>query len=255
MDRLGNIVKRVLSPVGVVVLWEIISRMALVEPYLLPAPSKVVWELLKLLASGELLIHIYSSMGRVLAGYSLAVISGICLGVLMGWFRIIDQIADPLVELARPVSPLAILPVTILWFGIGNVSKIFIIWYSCIFPVVLNTYAGVKGVNPSVVHAARTLGATNQEILWRVVVPSTLPLIMTGARISMAIGMIVIIASEMVAARAGLGYLILTAEQTYRTTEMFAGIAVIAALGLLLDRLLRLLRRKVSPWYTELAVE
>ena len=188
----------------------------------------------------------------MLSGYSLALVTGALLGALMGWFRLLDDVVDPIVELIRPVSPLAILPLAILWLGIGQASKIFVIWYGCLFPILLNTYAGVRGVPKSTVEAARTLGAATDEMLQRVVFYHSLPLIMTGARISFAVGMIVIIAAEMVAADAGLGYMILTAQQTFHTPELYAGITTIAVIGFLGDRIIRLIRAKLCPWYVEI---
>jgi ABC-type nitrate/sulfonate/bicarbonate transport system permease component len=190
-------------------------------------------------------------MSRVVAGYLLALVSGVVLGGLMGWFRWFDDIVDPLIELFRPVSPLALLPLAILWLGIGQASKIFVIWYGCLFPILLNTYAGVRSAPSSNIEAAQTLGANSGEMLRHVVFFNSLPLIMTGARISFAVGMIVIIASEMVAADQGLGYMILTAQQTFRTTELYVGIVTIALIGFAGDRLLRALRAKLCPWYVE----
>jgi ABC-type nitrate/sulfonate/bicarbonate transport system permease component len=141
----------------------------------------------------------------------------------------------------------------LLYVTAGEASKIFVIAYGCLFPILLNTYAGVRGVPKSTVEAARTLGADTDETLRRVVFYHSLPLIMTGARISFAVGMIVIIAAEMVAADSGLGFMILTAQQTFRTTELYAGITTIAAIGFIGDRAIRILRARLCPWYVEMA--
>jgi NitT/TauT family transport system permease protein len=243
--------RRLASVVVLLLVWETVVRLQIVPTFVLVAPSTILSEMIRLTASGELPKHIQASMVRVLSGYSLAIIAGVLLGALMGWFRWLDDIVDPLVELLRPVSPLAILPLTILWLGIGQTSKIFVIWYGCIFPILLNTYAGVRGVPKSTIEAARTLGANTGEMLLHVVFYHSLPLIMTGARISFAVGMIVIIAAEMVAADSGLGFMILTAQQTFRTGELYAGIVSIAAIGFVGDRTLRLVRAKLCPWYVE----
>ncbi|MGA2465312.1 MAG: ABC transporter permease [Thermodesulfobacteriota bacterium] len=225
--------------------------MKLVDPMFLPAPSAILMQFCLMIRTGEIFIHIGYSMGRMLTGFSLACVVGVLLGVAMAWFPLIDRIFEPLIDFIRPVSPLAILPLAILWLGIGNSSKIFIIFYGALFPIVLNTYAGVKGVDKVVVDAAKTLGATKAELLFKVAIPSALPIILTGIRISSAIAMIVVVASEMVAATAGLGYLILTAEQVYKTEEMFVGILCISILGFGLDRLIKYIQRKIT-WYTEL---
>ncbi len=249
LKRFGS--SRMLSPLVVLVLWEIVGQLKLVDPIFLPAPSAILKQLFVMVRSGELFIHIGVSMGRMIAGFSLACVVGVLLGVTMAWFRLIDRIFEPLIDLMRPLSPLAILPLAILWLGIGAYSKIFIIFYGALFPILLNTYAGIKGVDRVTVDAARTLGATRLELLFKVAIPSALPIILTGVRIGSTIAMIVVVASEMVAASAGLGYLILTAEQVYRTEEMFVGILCISLLGFGLDRLIKYIRGKIT-WYTEL---
>lgn len=242
---------KALSPMVVIIIWEFVCRMKLVDPIFLPAPSAILKQFVLMIMTGEIFIHIGYSMGRMLLGFSLACVVGVLLGVAMAWFALIDRIFEPLIDFIRPVSPLAILPLAILWLGIGNASKVFIIFYGALFPIVLNTYAGVKGVDKVVVDAAKTLGATKAELLFKVAIPSALPIILTGIRISSAIAMIVVVASEMVAATAGLGYLILTAEQIYETPEMFVGILCISILGFGLDRLIKYIQRKIT-WYTEL---
>lgn len=243
--------RRSSAVVAFLMLWELVVRTGLVPPFLVSAPTQVALELYRQLTDGPLLQHIGASMSRVLAGYAIALVTGVLLGGLMGWFRWLDDFVDPLVELFRPVSPLAILPLSILWLGLGQASKIFVIWYGCFFPILLNTYAGVRSVPKSHVEAALTLGAHSREMLRHIVFFNSLPMIMTGARISFAVGMIVIIASEMVAADKGLGYLILTAQQTFRTTELYVGIVTIAMIGFAGDRVLRVLRAWLCPWHVE----
>jgi NitT/TauT family transport system permease protein len=244
--------RRLASVAVLLVVWELAVRLQLTPSFILAAPTTIVSEIVRLIGNGQLPAHIQASMTRMLSGYVLALITGALLGALMGWFRWLDDIVDPIVELIRPVSPLAILPLAILWLGIGQASKVFVIWYGCLFPILLNTYTGVRGVPKSTVEAARTLGAKTDEMLRRVVFYHSLPLIITGARISFAVGMIVIIAAEMVAADAGLGYMILTAQQTFHTPELYAGITTIAVIGFVGDRIIRLIRAKLCPWYVEI---
>lgn len=244
--------RRTLSVLVFLLLWEGIVRLGAVPVFLVAAPTQVAIEAFDMLVNGPLLEHIGASMSRVMLGYLLALVTGVLIGALMGWFRWLDDIIDPLIELFRPVSPLAILPLAILWLGIGQTSKIFVIWYGCFFPILLNTYAGVRSVPKSNVEAAQTLGANAGEMLRNVIFFNSLPMIMTGARISFAVGMIVIIASEMVAADKGLGFLILTAQQTFKTVELYVGIASIALIGFAGDRVLRILRAKLCPWHQEI---
>ncbi|OJY47062.1 MAG: hypothetical protein BGP08_03035 [Rhizobiales bacterium 64-17] len=232
-------------------IWEGAVRFHLVENFVLTSPSETLRQIGHLLSTGELQTHVKASMLRIVLGYSIALVLGVVIGTLMGWFRVVDDYVDPIIEMFRPVSPLAILPLAILWLGIGQSSKVFVIVYACIFPIMLNTYAGVRSVPRSVVEAARILGAKSDEMLLKVVFQNSLPLIMTGARISFAVALIVIIAAEMVAADTGLGYMILTAQQTFHTADLFAGIVTIAVIGFVGDRLLRLLRARLCPWYVE----
>jgi ABC-type nitrate/sulfonate/bicarbonate transport system permease component len=245
-------VRRVAVVVILLIVWEAVVRLGITSSFVLAAPSAIVERAIELIRSGELLVNISASMSRVFAGYSLALATGVVVGGLMGWFRWLDDILDPLVELVRPVSPLAILPLAILWLGIGQASKIFVIWYGCVFPILLNTYTAVRGVPRSTVEAARTLGAQTDELLRRVVFNHSVPLVLTGARISFAVAMIVIIAAEMVAANAGLGYMILTAQQTFRTADLYVGIVTIALIGFCGDRVIRLVRVWLCPWNVEI---
>jgi NitT/TauT family transport system permease protein len=240
-----------LSIIGLLIVWEAAVRLHVVETFALSSPTVIVKEMAHLIATGELQRHIAASMTRILAGYSVALVVGVFVGLLMGWFKLLDDFIDPIVEVFRPVSPLAILPLAILWLGIGQTSKVFVVAYGCVFPIMLNTYAGVRSVPRSTIEAARIMGARPDEMLRKVVLPHSLPLIMTGARISFAVSLIVIIAAEMVAADTGLGYMILTAQQTFHTSDLFAGIVTIAIIGFVGDRLLRLLRTRLCPWYVE----
>jgi ABC-type nitrate/sulfonate/bicarbonate transport system permease component len=169
----------------------------------------------------------------------------------MARIRWVDDILDPLVELLRPISPLALFPLAILWFGIGDASKIFLIALAASFPVILNTYAGARSIDSNLVRASRSLGATEFEIFKGVVLPASLPHIFTGVRLAWGISLIVIIAAEMIGATVGIGYMILEAQQTFRTERVLAGIFVIGVIGFTTDLGFRRLRRWVLPWYRE----
>ena len=163
----------------------------------------------------------------------------------------IDDLLNPIIELIRPISPLAIYPLALLWFGIGDGSKIFLIALSCSFPIILNTYAAVKSIDTNLVRAAQSLGANVREVFLRIILPASLPQIFTGIRIAWGIALIVIIASEMVGAVQGLGYMVIDAEQTFRVARVFSGIVVIGILGFTTDLGFRALRQRLLPWYQE----
>jgi len=242
---------RFISPLALLVVWELVSRSGLVTVLLLPPPSKALVDLAHLIATGELIKALSVSLYRVGCGFAIAVIAGIALGVLMARIRWFDEAVDPLVELLRPISPLALFPLAILWFGIGDASKIFVIALAASFPVILNTYSGVRSIDPTFFRTSQSFGANRREIFTGVILPGSLPHIFTGVRLAGGISLIVIIAAEMVGASTGIGYMILEAQQTFRTERVFAGIIVIGLLGFLTDLGFRRLRRALLPWYRE----
>jgi len=242
---------RLVSPLGVLLAWEIASRVGWLNPLLFPAPSRAFADLGVLVASGYLAKALYASMFRVVCGFAIAVGVGVILGAAMARIRLFNELLDPIVELLRPISPLALFPLAILWFGIGDGAKIFIIALAASFPVILNTYAGVRAIDPNLFRASRSLGATEYEIFRGIVLPGSLPHIFTGVRLAWGISLIVIIAAEMVGATVGLGYMVLEAQQTFRTERVFAGIFVIGLIGFATDLGFRRLRQVLLPWYRE----
>jgi ABC-type nitrate/sulfonate/bicarbonate transport system permease component len=240
-----------ISPLLLLVLWEVAVRAGWLDERLISPPTVVFAELWRLTGSGELQAALFVSLRRVIAGFAIASVLGITLGALMARSRLIETALDPLIELFRPVSPLALFPLFILWFGIGEESKIFIIAFSCMFPIILNTYAGVRSIDSNFFRASRSLGASPWEIMRTVVLPGSLPQIFTGLRIGWGIALIVIIAAEMIGAVRGIGYMVLDAQQTFRIPRVFASIVVIGALGFLTDLGFRWLRSRMLPWYRE----
>ncbi|WP_419661245.1 binding protein-dependent transport system, inner membrane component [Desulfosarcina variabilis str. Montpellier] len=243
--------KRLLSPMLVLIVWEVITSAGWVESWFLPVPTEVLKTLYQMTISGELLEHTAISMGRAITGYALAAVVGISLGLLIAWSTIIEDFFDPLIELLRPLSTFALIPIVFLWFGIGNVSKVIIIFKSCFFPIVLNTIAGIKGVDQKLIRAARSLGASGHQLWTRVLIPSALPTIITGLRISTAISMMALVGVEMLASDSGLGFLVIDAQRTFDTERVFAGIIVLSLLGFSLDRLARYLQSRMLSWHDE----
>jgi ABC-type nitrate/sulfonate/bicarbonate transport system permease component len=242
---------RLLSPVGVLLAWELAGRLGFLNPLLFPVPSRAFADLAVLISSGYLAKALYASLFRVVCGFAIAVTVGVALGAAMARIRLFNELIDPLVELLRPISPLALFPLAILWFGIGDGSKVFIIALAASFPVILNTYAGVRAIDVNLFRASRSLGANEFEIFRGIVLPGSLPHIFTGVRLAWGISLIVIIAAEMVGATVGLGYMVLEAQQTFRTERVFAGIFVIGLIGFATDLGFRRLRWFLLPWYRE----
>jgi ABC-type nitrate/sulfonate/bicarbonate transport system permease component len=241
--------KRWISPLILLVIWEIAARTRLVDPFFLPAPTAVLAAGYRVIASGELIRHTGISLFRALSGYLLAIITGIGLGILVGWSKTMENIFDPIIELIRPISTLALVPLMILWFGVGNASKIIIVIKACLFPILLNTIAGVKGVNKRLIQAAKSLGATDRQLLTKVVIPASLPMTLTGIRISAAMCMLAIVGVEMIAAQSGLGFFVVDMQRVFATDRMFVGIITLTLLGFFLDRIVRLIQQRILKWH------
>jgi ABC-type nitrate/sulfonate/bicarbonate transport system permease component len=242
---------RLMAPLTLLAGWELAARLGVANTLLFPAPSKAIGDLMVMASSGYLWRALYASLYRVVCGFTFAILVGAVLGMAMACKPLMDDLLDPLVELLRPISPLALFPLAILWFGIGDASKIFLIALAASFPVILNTYAGARSIDSNLIRAARSLGATEFEIFKGIVLPASLPHIFTGVRLAWGISLIVIIAAEMIGATVGMGYMILEAQQTFRTERVLAGIFVIGVVGFTTDLGFRRLRRWLLPWYRE----
>jgi ABC-type nitrate/sulfonate/bicarbonate transport system permease component len=247
--------KKMLSPFFVLVAWEIIGRSIWIDPFFFPPPTTMLKALYEMTISGEIFPHIGISIARAVSGYLLAAVMGLTLGLLVAWSRIVENIADPLIELIRPMSTFALVPVMFIWFGIGNGSKIVIIFKACFFPIVLNTIAGIKGVDAKLIQAARSLGANGYQLWTKVLIPSALPMIITGMRISTAMSMLAIVGVEMLAADSGIGFLVIDAQRTFATDRMFAGIIVISLMGFTLDRIARFIQARILVWHVETSLQ
>jgi len=232
-------------------LWEIAPRAGWVEPSLIPPISKVARAWWALLENGQLWDNTQASLVRAVSGFTIAVLIGIPLGIVLAWNRWLNQLVDPVLELFRNTAALALLPVFTLLLGIGETSKIAIVVYACLFPVVLNTVSGVKSVDPLLVKSARSMNLSALRLFQKVILPSALPTIFTGIRMAGASSILVLIAAEMVGAKAGLGYLINYAQFNFMIPEMYAGILTIAAIGLAVNAGLVRLERRFSGWRTD----
>jgi ABC-type nitrate/sulfonate/bicarbonate transport system permease component len=240
-----------ISPIGLLIILEIIGRSGLIDPFFFPAPSKMLGSLWEMCISGEIFPHIGISVVRAVCGYLIAAVLGLAIGVLVAWSRAFEIIFDPLIELIRPISTFALVPIMFVWFGIGNGSKTAIIVKACFFPIVLNTIAGIKGVDLRLIQAARSLGAKGKQIWTMVLIPSALPMIITGMRVSTAMSMLAIVGVEMLAADSGIGFLVIDAQRVFATDRMFAGIIVISLMGFGLDRIARWVQKKVLSWHAD----
>ncbi len=231
----------------IVAIWQLVVVMTKPSDAVLPPPLSVATEFTTLLGKGTLLEYAAISVARVTSAWILAALIAIPLGLLMGSSRRFEALIDPFVELFRPISPLAWIPLAILWLGIGEAGKIMVVFVGTFFPLLLNTIAGVKHIDPTLLDAGRTLGCTTRwRMFKRVVFPAALPGIVTGLRIAFGTGWAAIIAAELVAARSGLGYLIANGMDVLRADEVLVGMIAIGILGVLFDVFFRFLHGRYS---------
>ena len=250
MRQAGKILPYIYAAAGIVLVWQAVVTFTSAHVAILPPPTLAAKTFLELLVSGELFVHIQASLGRVLAAWCLAVLIAVPLGLAMGRWRRFEHIVDPVVELFRPISPLAWIPLAILWFGIGETGKIFIIFVATFFPILLNTVSGVKGVDGVLIRAGQALGCdTDWSLFRKIILPAAMPTIIVGFRIAFGTGWAAIIAAELVAAQSGLGYLIADGMEILRSDMVLVGMAVIGILGVVIDSVFRLVSSRYD-WGT-----
>jgi NitT/TauT family transport system permease protein len=228
--------------------WELATRLGLVSQLALPPLSDVVVAWIDMVRSGELVSNGVSSLRRAGAGLALAIAIGTVVGIAMAWWRRINAALGPLVEMFYPMPKSALIPVTVLWLGFGDSSKILLIFLGCMLPVTIGAFNGARGSDQALVWSARSMGASRIQMLWDVVLPSALPEILNGIRTALALAFILLVSSELIVAREGLGYLIgyLGANGTY--DAMFAVVLSVAFLGFAADRAYQVLAERLLLW-------
>jgi ABC-type nitrate/sulfonate/bicarbonate transport system permease component len=244
-----------LIPLILIVIWQGLSSIRVIPSYKLPSPVEIVLGFKDLLVVGVppghlLHNHMLYSLYRVVLGYAVASLLAIPLGLLMGWSAKLLKMIRPLIEVVRPIPPLAWIPIAILWFGIGIKSAAFIIFLGAFFPILLNTISGVLSIPPILIEAARTLHAKEKDIFLKVLFPGTVPSIFVGMRIGIGIGWMTLVAAEFTGVKEGygLGYMIMTARDIQRPDEILAGMLVIGIIGLFIDIGLRATEAKAIRW-------
>jgi ABC-type nitrate/sulfonate/bicarbonate transport system permease component len=232
--------------------WEAAGRGGWVHKLLFPPASAILGTFFDLVASGELLRHLGISLWRMALGYGLAAIVGIALGIAMGYWRRVFEACEILVEFLRAVPPPAVIPLAMVFLGIGDALKVFIIFFASSFPILVNTIDGVRSVDPVLVRTARTFGLSRAQTVWKVILPVAGPFIMTGLRIAIAIALILTVISEMIGATSGIGYFILGSQRTLHITQMYAGILTLALTGYAINRAFLLVDGRVMAWHKEM---
>ena len=233
-------------------LWWLVTTFGWVEPLFMPSPQATVAKFFQIIDQGftntAFVDHASISTARVFGAFALACAIGIPLGLAMGMSPLVRGIFDPPIEFYRPIPPLAYLPLMIIWFGIGETSKVLLIFLSIFAPVTLGARAGVRSAAIEQIHAAYSFGASRWQVMRYVILPSALPEILTSMRIGVGFGWTTLVAAEMVAAREGLGYMVLSASQFLQTSTVIMGIVVIAAIAYLFDTAMRMTEKKLVPW-------
>jgi ABC-type nitrate/sulfonate/bicarbonate transport system permease component len=231
------------------VLWELSSAKGWVSALSWPRMTAILATLWGLFFSGELLSELWPSLWRMFVGYFIGIGLGVLVGLMMGASRLVYYALEPLTEILRPIPSPAYVPIAILFLGIDDEMKIFMIAFATFFPVLLNTYSGVRSVDPVQLQTARTFGVKGRKLLWQIVLPSASPYIFTGMRVSLAIALIVMVISEMVAASNGIGYFVLAAQRGFKIREMFAGVVTLAVIGYTLNRIFLAIENRVLAWH------
>lgn len=252
---LGRVAERSIGIVLFLALWEALPRLGIVSDAYLSPPSAVLASIVQLLENGQLWKHVAASLQRSLWGLVLASVAGVVLGLLVGGFRRLAAIVDPVLQLFRQTSAFALFPVFILFLGIGELSKVAIIFWASFWPVLLSTVGGVKQVDRLLVNSALSMGASRRFVFFKVVLPASLPSIFTGVRLAGAYSITALVAAEMIGAHSGLGFLTLNSQETFQIPTMYAGILLLATLGLLLNYLLTLLERRLLRWRRGLSLD
>lgn len=246
--RLYIILRGSVSIGAFLLLWELIPRYGLQDNTFLPPLSSILQTWWELLLSGDLTDHAAASLTRSFGGFALALVFSIPIGLAIGWWKRVSELLNPLLELFRNTAALAILPVFILLLGLGETSKIAIVFYACVFPLLLNTISGVRNVDPLLIKSARSMGLSPVLLFRKVIIPASIPTIFVGVRQSAASSILVLVAAEMVGAKEGLGYLIQYTQFSFQIKEMYAGIITISFIGLVLNYVLVFIERKLTAW-------
>jgi taurine transport system permease protein len=242
-----------LTLTALLALWWLVTAAGWVEPLFLPSPADILAKAWVLLTQGymdaSLWQHLGASLGRIGLALAAATLTAIPVGIAIGYNRIARGILDPLIEFYRPIPPLAYLPLIVIWCGIGELSKVLLIYLAIFAPIAIATATGVRTVDPAKLRAAQSLGASKAQLIRHVILPSALPDILTGIRIGLGVGWSTLVAAELIAATSGLGFMVQSASQFLVTDVVVLGILVIALIAFALEMGLRALQRKLVPWH------
>ncbi len=238
----------IVSILCLLAIWELICQSGIVSSLFLPAPTAIISALLQMIADGEIGVSLAASLYRILAGFFIGSLVGLAVGLVTGTSALMDKIGTPIVNAIYPIPKIALLPLFILWLGIGELSKVTIIALGVFFPVAMNTYSGVKNVDTLLLKVAASFNASWWMTMKSVVLPNALPMIFAGLRLAAGTSLLLLVAAEMIAAQVGIGALILHYGDLMITDRLMAGVIVLSLLGLVFNLILQFLERKAIPW-------
>ncbi len=238
----------ILSFVLVILVWEVGRATHLINPRLFPSFPSVIKAFIDLMSDGSLIRHISASFLRVIIGFSIGIAAAVVLGFLIGWFRIIRLIVDPLVSFFRALPPIALIPLMIIFFGIGETSKIIVLTYASFFPALVVIYQALVGLDPIYGRAAQTLGVNNREMFRLIILPQLYPHIITACRVSLGVCWATLVAAELIAAQQGIGAMMVDAQNFFQMAPLVLGVLLIGAISLIMDSIVRAIERRATAW-------
>jgi sulfonate transport system permease protein len=251
-DRLGArglLLLSWLAPVLLVIVWEALAQAGSLSPQVLPAPSKVIRTAYKLATTGTLLNDLGVSLLRAAAGFALGSAVGGALGILVGFSRIAEAVIDRSVQMIRAIPFLASLPLVIVWLGVGEAEKIFLVALGVTFPIYINTVLGIRQVDPKLLELGRVQGLSSLQLIRRIILPGALPSILTGVRYALATAWLALVVAETIGAQSGIGFLAMDAREFLRTDVIILTIVIYALIGIAADSIARLLERRLLAWH------
>lgn len=248
LDKKVPIYASFLGIIGLVIIWELVTQLKIVSPLFLPAPSAIVITGWDMILSGEIYSNLTASLFRIVVGYAIGAVVGIVVGLVLGFSKWFDAIGTPIIYSIYPIPKIALLPLFILWLGIGELSKVTIIALGVFFPVVINTFSGVKNVDQMLIKAAVTFGSSPFNVIRKVILPGSLPMIFAGLKLAAGTSLLLLVSAEMIAAQSGIGSMVLHYGNLMITTKLMVGVLVLSILGLTFNRLLHWLEYKLIPW-------
>jgi ABC-type nitrate/sulfonate/bicarbonate transport system permease component len=238
----------VASPVLVLCIWELASRLGWTNPILLPSPSQIFAALFALVASGAIAAPLAHTAGLFVVGYTLAALIGMAMGIAMATSRALYGLLEPLIEVVRPIPKPALVPVLFLFLGIGKATMVTLVVLAGVFPVLISTFQGVRGLDPVLLETARTFQISHARTIVSIILPASLPMILAGMRVALGLGLVLVILAEMLAGEDGIGFRILDLERSFQIRDMFAWIVVLVALGGALTKVFDIAERGLVPW-------